>query len=151
MSPFSSRFLFFAHATELHQAITALLSMKHEYFQGTDVTRLNRGSDVERRYSSCDLGSSIPSSWKPLGSPLVKLLDSSKPLSLSAEGVWGFSLVYLLPRTHQYLWNNETPSHFGSCTLPKRAKRGQQIGRQAQMIPVPQCTVVHSWASENDG
>jgi hypothetical protein len=41
--------------------------------------------------------------------------------------------------------------HAHSPDFPKLAKRGQQTGRQAQMIPVPLCTVVHSDVLENEG
>lgn len=85
---------------------------------------------------------------KPL---LVKLLDSWKSLSLSAKVVLGFSPVDLLLRLYQYLRKNEIPIHDCGFTFPKRVKRGQQIGRQAQTIPVPMCTEVHSWVFEYDG
>lgn len=82
---------------------------------------------------------------------LVKLLDSSKSLSLSAKVVLGFSPVDLLLTLYQYLRKNEIPNHDCGFKFPSRVYRGQQIGRQEQTIPVPTCTEVHSWVCEYDG
>lgn len=41
--------------------------------------------------------------------------------------------------------------HDHRLAFPRLAKTGQHTGRHAQIIPVPECTVVHREVLENDG